>query len=79
MGFAIHVASWLPGSRLEVLALTALVRVGVRRYPLLFAYLVVTFLVAAIQAPVSLRFSEAIGEGDWYQLVNLVGDSTRIC
>src|SRR4051812_45705053 len=77
MGFAIHLASWLLWLPLEVLAISALLRVGVRRYPLIFAYLVVTFLVATVQAPISFPFLRGSHQrvGNWYQTVNSIGDS----
>jgi hypothetical protein len=77
MGFAIQLGSWLLWFPLEVLAISALLRVGVRRYPLIFAYMVVTFLVAAVQAPVSFNFLRGNKGrvGDWYQTLNSVGNS----
>jgi hypothetical protein len=60
---------------LNILVLTSLFRLGVRRYPLIFCYLTVTFLIAAVQAPISLMFQRSKGAtGPWYQWVNSVGE-----
>ena len=76
MALAIQIVSCLLWFPPLVLAISALLRVGVRRYPLIFVYLVVTFLVAAVQAPIS--FAYRLGNrliGDWFQTLNSVAQS----
>lgn len=73
MGLLIQIASWLLWFPLKILGITALLRVGVRRYPLIFAFMVVSFLFAAVQAPLSFAFHRADRNAIWYQLVNSVG------
>src|SRR6478752_7561322 len=44
---------WFP---LKILGIAALLRVGVRRYPLIFIYSVATFLFAAAELPLTLTY-----------------------
>jgi hypothetical protein len=44
---------WFP---LKILGISALLRVGVSRYPLIFAYMVATFLFAAAELPLSVIY-----------------------
>jgi hypothetical protein len=59
MRFAIQLASWLLWFPLKVLCINAMLKAGVRRYMLPFAYMVVTFLFAAVQVPLSLGFNRS--------------------
>lgn len=52
MDLAFQFCSYLLWFPLEILALSAVLRAGVRRYPLIFTYLVATFLAAVAQMPV---------------------------
>lgn len=75
MGFAIQIGSCLLWFPLIVLVLTAVLRAGVRRYPVIFAYLTVSFLVNAVQAPLGFTFHRGNRTiGDWYQTLKSVGD-----
>ena len=56
MALAIQLVSYLLWFPLKILGIQALLRTGVRRYPLMFAYMVVTFLFAAVQTPIALGF-----------------------
>src|SRR5438874_706900 len=47
---------WFP---LKILGIAALLRVGVRRYALIFTYSVATFLFAAAELPLSLTYHSA--------------------
>src|SRR5205085_11185283 len=63
---------WFP---LDMLAITAIFRSGVRRYPLIFTYMTVTFLVSAIQIPASFAFHRSRGQGgDWLDFVHYLGE-----
>jgi hypothetical protein len=56
LAIAIQVVSWLLWFPLIMLGIHAILKAGVRRYPLMFIYMVVTFLFAAVQLPLSLGF-----------------------
>jgi hypothetical protein len=76
MALAIQIFSWALWFPLQILGMSALLRVGVRRYPLIFVYMVATFLLATVQAPMSFAFHRGSREvGDWYQKVNSVGNA----
>jgi hypothetical protein len=51
MDLAIQLCSYALWFPLEALAISSVLRVGVRRYPLIFAYLVVSFLAACASLP----------------------------
>jgi hypothetical protein len=75
VGFAIQVGSWLLWFPLIVLVLTAVLQAGVRRYPVIFAYLTVSFLVNVVQTPLAYTFHRGNRKiGDWYQTLKAVGD-----
>src|SRR5262245_52201994 len=76
MGLDIQVASWALWFPLAILGITAILHAGVRRYPLVFTYLVVTFLFAAVQAPISLAFRRSDQKlGEWFQKLNSTAES----
>jgi hypothetical protein len=76
MGFVIQLASWALWFPLEILGITAILRAGVRRYPLIFTFMVATFLFAAAQAPISLAFYRSDSKlGAWLQTLNAAGES----
>ncbi len=64
---------WFP---LIVLVISAALRAGVRRYPLIFACTVVVLLTAVAQVPTSVAFHrgrQAVPEtGQWYQVLHAV-------
>ncbi len=51
MDLALLLCSYLLWCPLEILAISAVFRAGLRRYPLVFSYLVASFLVAVAQLP----------------------------
>jgi len=51
---------WFP---LKILGIAALLRVGVRRYPLIFIYSVATFLFAAAELPLAVKYTGGGGVG----------------
>jgi hypothetical protein len=59
-----------------VLVITAIFQAGVRRYPLIFIYTVVSFLFAALQVPNSLQFRYDRSLGEWLQKVNSISQGT---
>lgn len=56
MRYALQVCSYLLWFPLIVLAIDAVRRSGIRRYPLIFTYLLATFLLAAMQVPASMAY-----------------------
>jgi len=61
---------WFP---LKILGIAALLRVGVRRYPLIFTYSVATFLFAAAELPLSLTYlSGSHGGEDRYKYLHWI-------
>ncbi len=58
MDLALLLCSYLVWCPLEVLAISAVMRVGVRRYPLVFAYLVVSLLAACASVPAMWAYYE---------------------
>src|SRR5438874_12929057 len=75
MSFAIQLCSWVLWFPLKVLGINAIFHAGVRRYPLIFTYMVVTFLFAVAQMPVALTFhrsDRAVGHS--YQILHSVGE-----
>jgi hypothetical protein len=75
VGFVIQIGSWLLWFPLMVLVLTAVLRAGVRRYPVILAYLTISFLVNAAQVPFAYTYTRGNRTaGDWYQTVKAVAD-----
>jgi hypothetical protein len=77
MGYALQVGTYLLWFPLMGLTINAVRRSGARRYPLIFAYLVLTFLICAVQAPAALAYQRsAPGRrlGEWLQTVQVVGE-----
>ncbi len=58
MDLALLLCSYLLWCPLEVLATSAVLRAGVRRYPLIFSYLVASFLGAVAQMPATWAYYE---------------------
>src|SRR5687768_10079667 len=56
MDFAIQVCFYVVGIPLELLAISALLRGGFRRYPLVFAYVIAVFLTTVVEMPTSLAY-----------------------
>jgi hypothetical protein len=66
-------AAWFP---LKVLVISAILRCGVRRYPLIFAYSVTTFFIVAAELPVAFAFHSSSGRNrEWFQLVYSIGQN----
>jgi hypothetical protein len=64
-----HYLVWYP---LAVLAISAMLRAGVRRNPLVFAYMVALFLLAVAQMPAALAFSRSRSQEDFYRVLHTV-------
>lgn len=60
-------ALWFP---LKVLGIQAMLNAGVRRYPLVFLYSVVTLLIAVVQAPIALAFHRSTQGLGWFDKVH---------
>ncbi len=75
MRLAIQLGSWILWFPLSILTITAILKVGVQRYPLIFCYVVVSFLSAAVQTPLAFTYhrSDRSG-GDWFQVVHSGGE-----
>jgi len=58
MDLALLLCSYLLWCPLEILAISAVLRVGARRYPLVLSYLVATFLGAVAQVPATWAYFE---------------------
>src|SRR6187200_3365019 len=56
MDFAIQICSYVVGLPLELLAISAILRSGLRRYPLVFAYVLVVFLTTVVEMPTALAY-----------------------
>jgi hypothetical protein len=56
MDFAIQICSYVVGLPLELLAISAILRSGFRRYPLVFAYALVVFLTTVVEMPTALAY-----------------------
>lgn len=56
MAVAIQLVSWLIWFPLKILGLNAVLRAGIRRYPLIFAYMTATVLFATVQMPMAIGF-----------------------
>src|SRR5690242_20451475 len=63
---------WFP---LKILCITALLRTGVRRYPLIFAYMVVTFVFALAQVPGAWAYRRKdFAAGHWFQVLHAIDE-----
>jgi hypothetical protein len=72
---ALQICSCLIWFPLEVLTINAIRRCGVRNYPLILAYMVVTFLLALVEVPVAIAYHLSNrAEGEWLQLLHSVGE-----
>lgn len=56
MDFAIQISSYLVGLPLEILAISAILRTGFRRYPLVFGYVLAVFLTTVVEMPTALAY-----------------------
>src|SRR5215471_2242473 len=59
MQFAFTVASYLVGLLLDVLVITALLRLGWRRYPFLLLYVIADFLTNVVEIQPALGYASA--------------------
>jgi hypothetical protein len=63
---------WFP---LEVLTINAIRRCGLRNYPLIFTYMIVTFLLALVEIPAAIAYNlSKQAEGEWFQQLHSVGE-----
>jgi hypothetical protein len=64
---------WFP---LQILTIAAILRVGVRRYPLIFSYLVIGFLIAVTQMPAALAyyFSGRRQQSEFFRFIHSIAD-----
>jgi hypothetical protein len=75
MNYALQVVSYAFWFPLMFLTINAVLRAGVRRYPLVFTYLVVTLLIGVSQAPAALAYHRSLGQGgEWLQVVQAAGE-----
>jgi hypothetical protein len=71
----IQIISYLLWFPLKILGISALMRVGVRRYPLILTYMIVTLLFAVVQAPLSISYMRSHRkQGEWFQMLHSVGE-----
>ncbi len=72
----LQIANYLTWFPLSILVMSAILRAGVRRYPLIFACMVVVFLAAAAQIPTSLAFHRVrVNRHDqWYQILHATAE-----
>lgn len=62
MQFALQVCGFVVGLPLELLIIAALVRGPYKRFPALFAYIVVTFLTTVIEIPANIAYYRGEGQ-----------------
>jgi hypothetical protein len=76
MDLAIQLGSYLLWFPLEILTISAIIRTGIRRYPLVFSYMVVTLLIAIAEIPVAYEYyhSHRRVQYSWYLLLHSIGD-----
>jgi hypothetical protein len=75
MALALQICSCLVWFPLEILTINAILRCGLRRYPLILTYMVVTFLIALVEVPIAISFHlRNQAEGEWFQLLHSVGE-----
>src|ERR1041385_4407593 len=60
MRFALQIAGWAIGLPLELLIIAALLRGGYRRFPFLFLYTIVDFLIAVLEIPPALDYVRGV-------------------
>lgn len=63
MRFALQVVGWVIGLPLEVLIITALLRGGYRRFPFVFAYIVIDLITTIVEMPAALGYVRGASEG----------------
>src|SRR5690242_18691944 len=76
MGLTYQICAYLLWFPLKVLVIGAILKVGVRRYPLPFAYTVVGLLAVVAQMPAALAASRTNLRSDWFQLLHSVSQIT---
>jgi hypothetical protein len=74
MGYALQVGSYALWFPLMVLTIHAILRAGVRRYPLIFTYLVTTLLIGVMSVPAALAYHRFRRQGNWLVFVQTVGE-----
>jgi hypothetical protein len=74
MNYALQVCSYALWFPLMFLTINAVLGAGIRRYPLVFTYLIVTLLIGVSQAPAALAYHRTFRQGEWLQLVQAVGE-----
>jgi hypothetical protein len=71
--FALQVGHYLLWFPLAALVISAMLRAGVRRSPLVFAYMVALFLLVFVQMPAALAFSRKYGsQQEFYRTLHTV-------
>jgi hypothetical protein len=74
MGSAYQICAYLAWFPLKVLVISAILRAGIRKYPLIFVYSVVSFLVVVAQIPVALTYHSTNHQNvSWFQLLHSIG------
>jgi hypothetical protein len=74
--FALQVANYALWFPLAVLVITAIIRAGVRKYALILAYMVVTFLAAFVEAPSALSYTlTRHAQSEWYKTLHSVAQA----
>jgi hypothetical protein len=74
MGYVLQVGSYVLWFPLMILTINAILRAGVRRYPLIFTYIVITLLIGVIQAPTALAYHRSFRQGEWLVFVRSAGE-----
>jgi len=73
--FVLQIAHYLVWFPLAVLVMQAILRVGVSRYPLIFAYMVVMFLSVMAQMPTALAYHRAgHSQSAWFQVLHSISE-----
>jgi hypothetical protein len=67
----IHYLVWFP---LIILVISALLRAGIRRYLLIFLWMVAVLLTAVVQMPASLAYHRYNQQGDWLQSLHAISE-----
>lgn len=77
MELIIQVCDYLVWFPLAILVISAVLKRGVRHYPLIFAYLVVTLLITVAQMPTALAYHRAGHiQGDWFRVLYAISEGT---
>ncbi|HUK15164.1 MAG TPA: hypothetical protein VLW65_02065 [Bryobacteraceae bacterium] len=63
MRLALQVIGWVFGLPLEILIISALLRGGYRRFPFLFAYIVIDFITTVLEMPADLNYVRSASQG----------------